>query len=140
MRPFGVPGVPGNPLTPRGQDPIRVPGTPPILALTDRDDGTVWYLTWGPAEDGYVKISDVPPQAKFTTQIVTYGPWEGPYLGQGARLFVRGGRLGYDVVEGEYNSPAPVARRKWVRYALRLYLHPLWRRFGDRVKYQEIEP
>lgn len=80
---------------------IRTPVLPFNVVLTDRNDGTLWhvsYTTTPPFTDGlgYITITtDIPVH----TDKYVYPAVEGPYLGQSnARLMVRGGYLGVEVL------------------------------------------
>lgn len=76
------------------------PSWPPIMVLTDRDDGKLWRLSLVNAEERFA-INDVPASRKQTGHTITYGPYAGPVLGTNPRLrlLIRGGRFGYEVAE-----------------------------------------
>ena len=87
---------------------IQIPPLPVILALTDRADGTVWYLTHDTANGGYIGITDTAPAStKLRLQVQRYAANEGPYVAtrQPVRFLVRGGRIGYEpAVAGDITS------------------------------------
>jgi len=82
------------------------PPRPPLIILTDRDDGTLWHLTQNNKDgldDGYyVAINTVQPTIQ-ATKTITYPADAGPFVNarQGLRLLVRGGYLGYEQVAPE---------------------------------------
>ncbi len=125
---------------PRPHDQVRVPPMPAYFSMIDREDGTEWFLTWL-AQDGYFSISDTPPPDRFQTQVLRFGPQDGPWLGNGIRLLVRDGRLGYDMprVADKTISPLTFARSKWKRYSLQVQRGP-WQREGDTLGYKEVRP
>lgn len=79
---------------------ITIPPLPVHIILTDRDDGTLWHLSYTltpPAVDGYGYItlnSDIPtdPMRRI------FDAYDGPVLADSpqVKLMVRGGNLGYD--------------------------------------------
>lgn len=87
----------------------RVPALPQNIIMTDRDNGTLWFLTYSLTPEtgdglGRIMITDVLPSQDRTI----YGPYDGPYVSLHSerirpviRLFVRGGFLGYEVVDGQ---------------------------------------
>ena len=79
---------------------IRIPPLPVNIILTDRDDGTLWWLIHvtdpaGPDGYGYVAIESTIPTL---TDKRIYAANEGPILPTEprARLIIRGGYLGYE--------------------------------------------
>jgi len=85
---------------------IRSPPLPAHVVLTDREDGSLWHLsftTTPPAVDGlgYITINSELPLIP-NKDIVVYGPYDGPVMGTRdpraprAQLFVRGGYLGFE--------------------------------------------
>lgn len=127
----------------RPDDLSRVPPYPYIVAMVDRADGTVWYLTHLRAENRFV-LTDVPPPKKgLQAQIVRFGSRDGPYIplpgGVSARLLVRGGRLGYEVVSSVHSNPAPATRDKWARYSLRLRVPSVWPAYHRTLGYDVLE-
>lgn len=107
---------------------LHAPGIPPTIGLTDRDTGTVYYLKVDPAytdSAGNVRLAlvDTIGRAdKIGAQV--YVAYDGPMLGRGVRLLVRGGRLGYEVLPGYNVMSAPVIARAvnsdlvWYKLAL----------------------
>lgn len=98
----------------------RIPSTPQFIVITDRDDGTLWTLSHDVTGD-YIAINDQGlniggslPSEEWT-DVRFYGPYEGPYLAiptrlQAAnprlklRLLIRGGYLGYELIEDPTNT------------------------------------
>lgn len=116
--------------------PIRIPVLPQYMALTDRADGTVWYLQHTltpPASDGYgyISISDQQPAGR---DVVVYAAYEGPIVGTNPnlRLLIRGGRLGYEVFVEEPNpnnvqgANQPVLTRRGGVEETRQIYKPSW--------------
>lgn len=76
--------------------------TPKAVSLTDRADGTVWWVTYNlsvsyPDGLGLISITDTPAPKALDTQ--TYLAYDEPYfIGTAglSRLIVRGGYLGAD--------------------------------------------
>lgn len=117
---------------------IRIPPLPLNIILTDRDDGTLWYLTYNTTEpssddEGYISITDTlptntnhNPQRIFEAydELYIFDNWDRPML----RLFVRGGYLGYETVtrgEGEAAiSNTPTFARKGLENTYRKIYTP----------------
>lgn len=86
--------------------PIRIAPLPQGIVLTDRDDGTLWLLSHtqdpvGPDGEGYITINDYIHPAIIHT---VYDAYEGPIVDtipirRTLRLLVRGGYLGYEVID-----------------------------------------
>jgi hypothetical protein len=82
--------------------PIQIPPVPRFIILTDRADGTLWWLTYNltpPAADGfgYISITTASPQS--SQESITYAAFNEPYIPMDsgfARLIVRSGFLGVD--------------------------------------------
>lgn len=94
--------------------PIQIMPVPPFIILTDRADGTKWWVTFNTTTFsldslGYISISTTSPPINNPGNILTYGAFEEPWLTNGqdangslTRLIVRGGFLGVEVlVQGE---------------------------------------
>ena len=86
------------------------PILPVWTILTDRSTGALWSLVHDTTHT-YVGISDVAAPADEPV-IAVYGPMSGPYLGDGIRLFVRDGRLGFEAVDGPVIVDRPVLTRR----------------------------
>jgi len=79
--------------------PYRVPQTPNIILMEDREDGTLWQLTHRRSDDRFAIRDDEVPRF-LLGWVSRFGPSDGPYVraaGRALRLLVRGGRLGYEV-------------------------------------------
>lgn len=82
----------------------RRPFIPAHFILTDRDDGTLWHLSWsteGPSTPdglGRIMITDILPRQTWDYRVYPVG--EEPLLAGDPRIrfFVRGGRVGMDIV------------------------------------------
>lgn len=73
----------------------------PPLAMVDRQDGTIWYLA-SRVVGGKERLcfSTIPPSGGVAIGR-TFPAFEEPVLyGQAIRIFVRGGRLGYESTDG----------------------------------------
>src|SRR5271170_4299231 len=58
--------------------PARIPPTPPVVGMVDRNGtGQVWWLYWD-GEDHLLLSSVLSPAS---TNNYTFQPWDGPYLG-----------------------------------------------------------
>lgn len=124
---------------------VFVPPIPTNFVMTDRQDGTLWHLThnvdvFSVDGNGYISIKDVLPT---TNDLTVYGAYEGPYLQervitQGERIFrllIRGGFLGYEVVEEQGLSfilGAPILTSRNMDGLHRQIVTPLsWAHAGD---------
>lgn len=84
--------------------PIQIPPTPTYLVLTDRADGTLWWLSYNNTTDvrpdGFGDVSIISGTTPNAKQTVTYAAYAEPYLtqdlGRFARILVRGGYLGIE--------------------------------------------
>lgn len=77
--------------------PIRK-NLPNFFAMTDREDGNVWYLTHD-ADDERFAINDSLPAGRLKGAIQRYEPYHGPIIAENPRLrlLIRNGRIGYEV-------------------------------------------
>ena len=101
---------------------FQSPGLPPFLALTDRADGTVWYVTHRQSDDRWA-ITDTPPPPYLRSAVELHEAYGEPFLdtAEGVRFFVRSGRIGYEQLpKSLYNSGAILTRVTNARYRLRL--------------------
>jgi hypothetical protein len=123
----------------------RVPPLPPFVAMTDRADGTVWYLSHNVdfsriAVNNVLAAINLSPVERFQ-DITTYGPNDGPWLTTQIQIFVRSGRIGYDfhplVEQGVtfYGNPTPWSRRKVQRTSFKIAVGTLWHKEGDRLSF-----
>lgn len=134
---------------------IRVPPIPQGVVMTDRDDATLWRLSWGDGDydsltlhfDAKMRfaISDDVPR---DMSIRAYGVNEGPYFtdtltGTILRFFVRGGRLGYEVASDLGPGVSSMTNGKVFgrvglrRTALEVILPNSWVRFDDPLAWEE---
>lgn len=112
---------------------LRIPPLPQFTVFVDRDDGTEWVLSHSdePVEGitPHVSINDaalergsLPPRV----DAIVYPADNGANMGKGIQLFVRGGRLGYEVVDYvAYNSP-PQTRIGVVRECYEIVIPADW--------------
>lgn len=106
----------------------RVPPLPYFIVLIDRDDGTEWVLSHTDDEgttrvtlnDEGLERGPLPPRTDYVK-----ADWYG--LGNGIRLFVRGGRLGYEVVDGDVKTPV-WTRKGVVRETYKIIVPSEWKR------------
>lgn len=84
----------------------RIPPLPLFTVLIDREDGTEWVLSHTD-DEGTVRVTlndeglergALPPRTDYV-KADHYG------LGDGARLFVRGGRLGLEITNHKVTTP-----------------------------------
>lgn len=118
---------------------VRIPPLPQQIIMTDRDDGTLWLLTYS---GDHIAINSVFNARNDTT---TYGPYDGPILSDGehndVRLLVRGGYLGYEA------DPAPpnrfqarvMARLGVSRTFFEIIVPSTWVGSPDVLGYEEVE-
>ncbi len=121
-----------------------LPSRPYQIVLTDREDGTLWYLTQndedGPSEGFYIAINTEAPAINVHKRLITYDPYSGPFIDaqRGLRLLVRDGRLGYEQVEpqGRTDIDTHVVYAHTGRAENRCQLLPLgWATDGDTIGY-----
>lgn len=127
-----------------GLGPVDWPPAQALIVLTDRDDGTEWFLSHD--SDTHVRITDDIPDGMAANIIRRYSANEGPFLGGAVRvrLLVRGQHLGYEIVPDEPNLrgdfQAPPAAWLENRGRLSMTIHPASLiRDGDRVGYRDEE-
>ncbi len=96
-----------------------------FIVLTDRDDGKLWGLIHDETFE-YCGIDDTVPVAGDTDTYV-YPAYDGPSPpgAEGARLFVRGGRLGYEAVsttdaEADRDQHRVITRRQLQRQGMEI--------------------
>lgn len=121
----------------------RLPLLPSFCRIVDRQDGTVWHLTHDQSE-GRVGIDDTPLTGRDLQDSHLYGPLDGPYTiargYDGLRWFIRGGRLGYEVVPGiaDAQSAPPLSREGLSGYFTQLVVPTSWGKEGDELGYIEV--
>lgn len=103
----------------------RIPPLPQFTVFVDRDDGTEWVLSHAIDPDvGYVRVTLNDEGLQRGTlrprvDAIFYPADEGANMGQGIRVFVRGGRLGYEVVGYEAKDKPINTRTGVVRESYR---------------------
>jgi len=113
---------------------LIIPVLPSPIILTDRDDGTLWVLSFdtsAPTVDGYGHISINSDIRYFQRNEVAkvYPADDGPVLGPYV-LFIRAGRIGldytaYDIGETDRDGSPVYARKRGVRTFRQVYVtHP----------------
>lgn len=111
-----------------------------FMILTDREDGTLWLLTHYVTEAGrdYFAITDEWNARK--QPLVEYGPYDGPYLPNHPhlRFFIRGGRIGYEEIEGANQSQRILSRKLMQRHTLEVLVPTSFKRFGDELAFERI--
>lgn len=78
---------------------IALPVLPQHTVFTDRDDGTLWYL--GHSSDGLrISLNDATVSGEYKRVFAAY---DEPFAENNPRIriFVRGGRIGYEIIELE---------------------------------------
>lgn len=127
---------------------IRIPPLPRGIVFTDRDDGTLWLLGHttdpaGPDGYGYVTLNDT-FSARENARV--YDAYDGPLLGKNPliRLLVRGGQLGYEMVDmgvGTHDiDQARVLSRNGNRGDFSDIIVPTsWQRFDDTLAWEHVE-
>lgn len=120
---------------------------PHFTVLEDRADGTHWVLSWSDEEvdgnDRHISINDegllrgtLPPRVDFHF----YPANTGCHIGRGVRLFVRGGRLGYEMID-----PIVTDRPAYARVGVNKEVHEIvipdtWVKFDDMLAWDEESP
>lgn len=100
----------------RGLGPIHIPPLPNAVVLTDRTDGTRWFLSHN--DDARMLFTDVVPTGFLGKQIVEYPADEGPIVdidNESIRMLARGGRLGYEKVDYAAASADVYSRKNYER-------------------------
>lgn len=112
------------------------------IILTDRDDGTEWLLSFNDAlyetDDGlgYFSIDTAIPHG---LDVYTYEAYGEPTFTGGFRLLVRGGYLGYEIVDWDTGTTKRVLGIDGFRAVFREIIVPsTWQREGDMLAWQEV--
>jgi len=123
---------------------IRVPPLPQIITIEDRADGTIWQLTHR-ASDNRVAIRDDVVPIMLRGQVTHYSAYDGPVLGgkPKIRLLIRGGRIGYEVIDlgqgvTDRDNARILTRRSFANFALEI-LPLTWVSDGDRIGYSTVD-
>lgn len=120
---------------------IRIPPLPQFVVFVDRDDGTEWVLQ-------HAEFAGLPHISINTAGLErgALAPWpskdvypadSGLGLGGGVQLFVRGGRLGYEMIEADKQSPPPNTRIGVRRTSYRIVVPESWGEFPDMLAWIE---
>lgn len=123
---------------------IRVPPLPQFVVFLDRDDGTEWALSHADDDEDQTRVTtntdltavkinrgSLPPR-KDVLRIDNLG------LGEGIRLFVRGGRLGYELTPFETSGVPAQTRIGVVRESYALYRPSSWYEDGDNLAWSDV--
>ena len=121
---------------------LRVPPLPPVIQMQDRQDGTWWTLTHRQSDNRWA-INDDPLPFAIRGQVQRWGPYDGPTVdwGKGTiRLLIRGGRIGYEVVDfgvatTDRDNARVMTRRGTTAYSLEI-TQGGWQREGDTLGWQ----
>lgn len=115
----------------------RIPHFPPFTVLIDRDDGTEWVLSHSGTHisinDAGLQRGSLPP---YTDKVV-YAPQLGVGLGNGVTLFVRGGRIGYEINDANVNSGPLFTRRGVQKETHQIVVPTTWEHFPDELGWIE---
>lgn len=126
---------------------IRIPPLPKWIALTDRADGTVWYLEFKTTQDGLGYIGINTQQPRPDRDWVIFGPYDGPVITgddthPDLRLLVRGGDLGYEIDhdQGHANDARIMARQGVSSNLGEIYRPTSWKDDGanDTLAYTQV--
>lgn len=111
--------------------------------MTDRADATVWLLSHNGTEDRIMISDEITPTSVSNRSV--YGPFEGPWLpGEpSVRIFIRGGRLGYEVEElppwlSDRDQHRVMSRLGVTAESFELIVPSTWVRFDDELGYKEF--
>lgn len=121
---------------------LRIPPIPQGIVLTDRDDGTLWLLSYSTAEEsedglGYISINDAIPPAR---ERYVYDAYDEPKFHGTFRLLVRGGYLGYELIPRDPGTTKPVFAVKAASRSYReIYVPESWQRLGDVLAWRDFE-
>lgn len=107
---------------PNVHDIVRIPPLPYGFVLTDRADGTLWFLSHtvadpGPDGNGYITITDTIPEATPDMDLKVFPAEDGPIVDSDPlfRMLIRGGRLGMELVEPSSQGSAYSRREKFIQ-------------------------
>lgn len=124
----------------------RIPPIPQFTVFEDRDDGTLWVLSFTVDDDDTLRITlddeglertaPLPPRRDY----VLYPAEQGLDMGNGVRWFVRGGRIGYEMIDYRRTDKPPVARSGVEKETHLLIVPTTWQRFPDRLGWVEESP
>jgi hypothetical protein len=123
----------------------RIPPLPQFIILLDRDDGSEWVLRYNLDEHQGQSlhitlcqpVADCLPAGKARTEFHRFGR-EGAGIGQGVQLIVRGGRLGYELVQ--YVVTGRTHARKGVQRRAHAIVVPSGWEPGDALAFEEESP
>lgn len=80
------------------------PRAPFTFGMTDRDDGSVWFVVADPATERLKLTTEQPYENRIEPHI--HSPFGGPMVGDtGLRIFVRGGLLGFEEIGNRRGPP-----------------------------------
>lgn len=121
---------------------VRKPPLPQFTVLRDRGDDHLWVLSFAIANSLlHISINDegldrgILPDRQ---DLYSYeGDGYGVGMGKGIRLFVRNGRLGYEVAGFDTNSSPPWARKGVQREAHQVIVPSTYKHFGDMLGWIE---
>lgn len=112
---------------------IRIPPLPQFTVFVDREDGTEWVLSHSNEDvEGvfpHVSINDAGLERgslRPRVDAIVYPADTGANMGKGIQLFVRGGRLGYEIVEYVANDFPPQTRVGVVRECYEIVIPADW--------------
>lgn len=124
---------------------IRIPPHPPFTLMVDREDGTEWILSWDEEYDGTLRFAidtdnlDRPDPLPDWQHVVRYAAYEGPVIGGNKRLLIRGGRLGYEMLDTVHSQAMPAGRIGVIRRIMELIVASTWTQFPDTLAWEEID-
>lgn len=77
---------------------IQIPPRPQGIVLTDRNDGSLWLLSFSTNPRERLSIVNTYSTIQRSEGVTIYGPYEGPVMDEDGefQLMLRGGRLGFD--------------------------------------------
>ena len=128
----------------RGLGPTLYYSMPSFVGLTDRDDGTVWYLSHR-VDDQRFSITTATAAPKHMLGARVYAANDGPLVswkkgGPLLRLLVRGGRIGYELVAPVRGikdiDPAPITTRRGNGPLIMAVKQLTWQKEGDVIGYE----
>lgn len=137
---------PYNPFGYYNLGPVQIPPPLPVVGMTDRTTGKVWYLVYD-TTGARMALTDTAPTA---APLRVYGAWDGPYIGSyGLRLGVdqvtfrgvTGTHLVFDAIDAHNagNCPIAVPLNSTSVYAVLEALNSANPNAYDRLQYEVLD-
>ena len=120
-----------------------LPRLPPPVAFQDRNDPSrLWYLTHRSTDDR-IALTDALPHKAVRGQTRVFEAFREPVIEfqpHRIRVFVRGGRLGYELIHTPGAQAAPLMSRSgFEKLAMQIVRGSQFRTDGDVLAWQDVE-